>query len=127
MDDYISREAALEQFKQLHGSENDLVNIYNADWIVSFIESLPSADVRPLVRGEWKNAHPSSPMHDGGGRPYCSACGKEAPLRSVEIIKRKLVGGRISVPEVVYSEETYFSDFCPNCGADMRQKGEENV
>lgn len=89
--------------------------------IASALGAIPAADVRPVVHGEWKNAHPSSPMLDGGGPPYCSVCGEEAPMRSVEKNQWKLVGGRISGPEVVYSEETYLSNFCPNCGADMRE------
>ena len=77
-------------------------------------------DVRPVVHGEWKNAHPSSPLLDGGGPPYCSVCGKEAPLRSVEVNQWKLERGILSGPEVVYKTKCFLSNFCPNCGAEMK-------
>lgn len=88
---------------------------------VKYLDEVPAADVRPVVHGEWKNAHPSSPLLDGGGPPYCSVCGKEAPLRSVEVNQWKLERGSLSGPEVVYKTKCFLSNFCPNCGADMRE------
>ena len=35
---YIDADKMLEDFKELHGRENDLLNCYNAVWIESFIE-----------------------------------------------------------------------------------------
>ena len=51
------------------------------------IDRVPAADVRPVVRGEWRGIGKT-------GRIFvCSACDKTFP---------------------------YKTDFCPNCGADMR-------
>ena len=32
----------------MHGNESELLNCYNADWIVSFIEAQPTADVQEV-------------------------------------------------------------------------------
>ena len=90
--------------------------------VAHMIDEIPAADVRPVVRGKWKNVHPSSPMLDAGGPPYCSVCGKAVPLRPVVKNQWKLERGHISGPEVVYSTENFFSNFCPNCGADMMEE-----
>lgn len=82
MSDYIEREAAIEEAKKSH-LYFDLKPIIN---------SLPAADVRPVVRGRWEDAMQS--CHDS---PHvkCSVCG--------EYYWR------------------YFNkfNFCPNCGAKM--------
>ena len=118
--EYISKDSALACFSDWidrYGHE------HTADEMVEYqrIEDLPAADVRPVVNGKWMNAHPSSPMFDGGGPPYCSVCGKEAPLRSVEVNQWKLERGSLSGPEVVHKTKCFLSNFCPNCGADMRE------
>lgn len=64
-------------------------------------EAFPAADVREVVRGKWETV-----MLDHermGCRPtahYCSECHHITWFRTF---------------------------FCPNCGADMRQTGDENV
>lgn len=130
MADYISREdakafihdRAIEMALNNVGFKADASDILehisqrSKDWI----DEVPAADVRPVVHGEWRNAHPSSPLLDGGGPPYCSVCGKEAPLRSVEVNQWKLERGSLSGPEVVYKTKCFLSNFCPNCGADCR-------
>lgn len=124
MDDYISlREAqdamtAENLIRNLDQVENGDANRY-ARAAIRVLEQLGPADVRPVVRGKWINAHPSSPIFDGGGPPYCSVCKKEVALRSVEIKKWKLERGHISDPEIVYTQRYFFSNFCPNCGAYM--------
>ena len=60
------------------------------------IKSIPAADVRPVVRGKWV-----TPTVIGGRAfniPHCSACD----------------GVPCGVDE--------HTNFCPNCGADMREK-----
>ena len=47
---YIDVDATLKRFEELHGDESRLLNCYNADWIVSFIETQPTADVAKVVR-----------------------------------------------------------------------------
>lgn len=73
------------------------------DWktaheIANVIKYAPTVDAVPVVRGEWKI----------GSKPRCSVCGKAA-LRE-------------------YDRDDWLSyvpsNFCPNCGADMRKKVE---
>ena len=61
------------------------------------LENLPAADVRPAVRGKW------STVYDDFMKSHydtCSCCGKE------------------------YFGANGFN-FCPNCGADMREANDE--
>lgn len=79
----------------------DLVHAYlncgrnkalSADVIHGLIEQIPVADVREVVHGEWidETFEPFSPVY----HPYkCNIC---------------------------YEHAECPSDFCPNCGADMR-------
>lgn len=48
--EYIERGALLKRFAELHDGGNWLINDYNADWIRSFIETAPAADVVEVVR-----------------------------------------------------------------------------
>lgn len=54
MSRYIDADAALKRFEEIHGNESELLNCYNADWIVSFIETQPTADVQEVKHGRWK-------------------------------------------------------------------------
>lgn len=67
------------------------------DSILDFVSNLPAADVRPVVRGKWIE-------HGRYRPPTCSNCGSGALLN--------------------YESDYHKSDFCPHCGADMREKGE---
>ena len=47
---YIDIDETVKTFEKLHGEESSLLNCYNADWIVSFLEAQPTADVVQVVR-----------------------------------------------------------------------------
>ena len=47
---YIDIDDTVKTFEKLHGEESSLLNCYNADWIVSFLEAQPTADVVRVVR-----------------------------------------------------------------------------
>jgi len=79
MSDYISRKAAKSKIRAAFPSLEDRCRINE------IVNSLPAADVRPVVRGHWEDR--------GSLSARCSECGCKS-LRA--------------------------SDFCPNCGADMR-------
>lgn len=92
MSDYISRQVAIKAIK-------GHINFVNADMegynmarrqMMELIELLPAADVRENVRGEW--------IFPYGDKKYkrCSVCGS------------------------VFYSIPYNTNFCPNCGADMR-------
>ena len=72
--------------------------LYGGCRIDDFIAAIPAADVRPVVRGRWKDAMQS--CHDSP-HAKCSVCGE------------------------YYWRYFKKFNFCPNCGADMR--GEEDV
>ena len=59
------------------------------DWVKRRIKELPSADVRPVVRGRWVDGK-------------CDNCGEHAPYWCL-------------------ATTFHESNFCPNCGADMRE------
>lgn len=74
-------------------------------------EAVPAADVRPVVRGKWEHGREIARTMLGNETLaieyedwHCSACG--AVVEDYEFPRYK---------------------FCPNCGADMRQRGDENV
>lgn len=86
--EYIEREAAIQAASIWNG------DVSTEAWVKSALRKLPAADVRPVVRGRWKDAIQS--CHDS---PHvkCSVCG-----------------------EYYWQYFKKFS-FCPNCGADMRK------
>ena len=47
---YLDIDKTIKAFEEQHGSEGTLLNCYNADWIVSFLEAQPTADVVQVVR-----------------------------------------------------------------------------
>lgn len=119
--EYIEREAATAYAPlPKHLREYQTMNLDDArkegyDFAIRQLSSIPAADVAPVVRGRWIYKH----RHRGGFRvvtgedeygnqhtiqideryeidePYCSECGK--------------------------LNEAYSLNFCPNCGADMRE------
>lgn len=100
MSDYISREALI---KAVEG------NPYVTDSVKSYVRctarSIPSADVHPVVKGKWIIHKPfDSGRHNCNECIECSVCGTWFGHDCYEI-----------------------SNFCPSCGADMRQTGDENV
>lgn len=64
------------------------------------IESIPVADVRPVVRGRWVEFETDTPPRRSG----CSEC------------------GFITNPWLAH-----VYNFCPNCGADMRESSKEKL
>ena len=95
---YIDADAAIKRFEELHGNENTLLNSYNADWIVSFIEGQPTADVQEVRHGRWSKFLCYN---------TCSRCG--------------------SVYVHEYDDDAKIQDlaFCPVCGAKMDEEEEQ--
>lgn len=95
MDDYISREVAINAANRAddeHVSLNDAARMSAA--VVAELEAIPAADVAPVRRGKW--------VTDEYGNFVCSECRKEPFYDDLGF-------GYIC------------SDFCPDCGADMRE------
>lgn len=97
--EYISRKEALAVFGDIHPLD------HNANAYVKQIKHIPAADVRPVVQGKW-NAEIDHRYGVDNWRFYCSKCG------FVEV-------------------HAYFDwkrhNFCPNCGADMRGKEDDDA
>jgi hypothetical protein len=79
MAEYIDRETMLKYLEENNTADEWIVGQYNADWIYSFIESQPTADVEEVKHGEWidkfngKYANPTF---------VCSNCGEKALLEN---------------------------------------------
>lgn len=87
MHEYIERGMVIEKSQEyyLGGSYDNTERAVPVD----YINSLPAAEVRPVVRGEWEST--------GGGTWRCSQCGYGVmPWNAGQ-------------------------NFCPHCGADMRE------
>lgn len=98
-DDYISRQVAIDylMINMRWVDEDDCTIDDDGEKraiITDYINGVPPADVRPVVRGRWERK-----CDDVCYWSECSNCGKYPPKNR-------------------YGQE-WLSDFCPNCGADM--------
>lgn len=97
---YIEREAAIKRFNFAVLDCLGMEPTIRAGDIIKALESIPAADVRPVVRAEW---YGEADGYADGELVYdmwsCPICGK----RFEEW------------------EEKPNWNFCPNCGADMRE------
>lgn len=112
MTDYISREDALN-FEISVEMEPEELKPFMAgmSWYGDHIKNLPSADVEPVVRGEWIK------MSDVDGVYWaCSECGEDIPRIAHFNPQFDLF------PKLKSIEKT---SFCPNCGAEMRTQTDE--
>ena len=94
MAEYIDREAVMSNEFCDGVCCQDCPFCIDAMWggckVASFIETIPAADVKPVVRGSWTRFDYFPVGHDY----ECSKCG--------------------------YMNDM-MSNYCPNCGADMRE------
>ena len=99
--EYIDREAAVEQIRLGYCTN---CNSYNGvrcracefGDAMLLIEDVPSADVAPVVHGEWIDK-PTGAY--GRMQSWCSACGEHSGIGGIERNRHK--------------------PYCPNCGAKM--------
>lgn len=74
MSRYIDADATLKRFEEVHGNESELLNCYNADWVFSFIETQPAADVQEVRHGRWELI--------GKNVSKCTVCGCARNIRT---------------------------------------------
>lgn len=96
MAEYIEREAVLKHLDECKGEPSELCYTYALyRSIEHIVRDIPAADVAEVKRGKWIMR---------GGKLYCSSCQQRA------CVTRD-------------SEDFWYTagtEFCPNCGADMR-------
>ena len=95
MAEYIKRKAALKRFEEIKQSGVFLKGAIYIDGVMSVIESLPAADVAPVVHGEWLDT-------PNGIETICSYCKADWNM---------------------FDNELYRFNYCPNCGAKMDLEG----
>ena len=111
---YIDADNAIKDIRELaekHHSNGEYQFANGVLKAITRITSQPTADVKEVVRGKW--VHPkneSDPLWH-----LCSNCGK-GQNQKFDVAKRY---------QNEWAGEIWFSPFCPNCGADMREL-EEN-
>ena len=95
--EYIEREALPQKKERGFFLDDD----FNAGWnaCLDKISVIPAADVRPVVRGEW--------IWKKSGEVVCSRCNDLMAI--------------VGNTEDLITVKSYHN-FCPNCGADMREK-----
>ena len=108
MSDYISRQAAIDALNELseHYTEKGREWHPHIDHVLFEIQSLPSADVRENVRGEWiwisstYDRKPCEMVYE------CNKCHHKTIVQSLGM-------------------DSPWEKFCPNCGADMRGENDD--
>lgn len=108
MDDLISRSALLKQIEGRYTEIDWVVSRYNANGIYAWIEAAPAVDAVEVVHGRWESAN--------DGTHFCPHCGCDAPY-TWDDIDRNFINSADDVPDRP-------SNYCPNCGADMRERKE---
>ena len=103
MAEYISREAVLEHLNKCKEDplfDPDMARICFA--ISIFIENMQAADVQPVKRGKWD--------FQGYQLFKCTNCKEMFTQNQLEAMQNHKD-----------CEECAFPNFCPECGADMRE------
>lgn len=104
MAEYIEREAAMLQIDAADFVRDDNfeggATLLFCDDVVDRLSAIPAADVRPVVRGHWISEEEAEEKGDYSLRDACSVCGH---------------------CDWDCTESEGFN-YCPNCGADMREE-----
>lgn len=98
MTEYIEREALIQKLQDEINSCPFYGHQFELEDAKELIRNFPAADVAPVVRGEWEI------LTDDSGNEYmrCKQCGEEFYDGDNDTVDTK-------------------HNFCPNCGADMRE------
>lgn len=102
MDEYIKREYVIDAVLDVYCNTPD-INL-SCEKFEAVILEIPTADVEPVRHGRWEIAN--------DGTHFCSHCGCDAPY-AWDDIDRNYINSADDVPDRI-------SNYCPNCGADMR-------
>lgn len=114
MFEYIEKVALIRKARQLFGGE------WYTERVVSLVANQPAADVAPVRRGRWNWVHKQK-----GGFEYYTGRevnpGTEYPeIYTIQRDERREVDEPYC-PFCKKLNESVWLNFCPNCGADMRE------
>lgn len=98
MSRYIDADALKETMMKI--ANNSSMKKYIID---TYIDTAPTADVKPIVYGKWIYLYD----FDGLEICECNKCG----------VSQEFDGG-------IFDVNSRRTNFCPNCGADMRKESE---
>lgn len=105
MDDYISREAALDKLNMAYRLCTRYVECLPLELGIGCVKGLPAADVEPVRHGRWNRPYISwfFPLKIRNPYCFCTYCGHPIKPRKA-------------------------TDYCPNCGAkmDLEDENDEN-
>ena len=101
MAEYIEREAFKSEIRRL---STHYLNEWDTLGVLAAADRIPAADVRPVVRGKWKVS-----LHKTYYDVSCSVCG---------------INSFFQVDE---KDSVSYANYCPNCGADMRETEDEKA
>lgn len=101
--EYIERSEFREVLKKSHEAHaNNSREASLLDRDIRLLNEQPAADVVEVKHGEWEKCE-----NDGYEWFQCSRC-QNRPLND-------------------YNERPVFSDYCPNCGSDMRERRDDDA
>ena len=100
MAEYIEREKAIDATYALHFK----------DLIQEALRNLPAADVKPVVRGKW--------VDEKGNPVPWDKFHRNCPASGAYGVNCSVCGEWLSASD----EYSVVGNFCPNCGADMKEK-----
>ena len=101
MPKYIELEKALQRFEEIKKNTTLLKESFYLDGVMAILETIPAADVAPVVHGRWTT--PRAIIE-------CSKCG----------FGMFPDGYFFEFGECVHAYESqYRPNFCPNCGAKL--------
>ena len=110
-DDFINREDAKKKHCEICMEECVCYRDKSRCNELKAFDTIPAADVRPVVRGEWEDVEVRDySTNINGGMPlsiasmFCPVC------------------GRWHNEVYHYGNPTEMVHYCPNCGADMREE-----
>ena len=91
MAEYIDREAFKKEIRRL---STHYLNEWDTLGVLAAVDRIPAADVRPVVKARW--------VYTDMSRLVCSNCGSPVAF-------------------ALKADGWHHGDYCPNCGADMRE------
>lgn len=104
MSEYIEREKFKAEVRRL---STHYLNEWDTLGVLAAVDRIPAADVRPVVRGKWVD-------EKGNPVPFHRNC----PASGAYGVNCSVCGEWLSASD----EYSVVGNFCPNCGADMREE-----